>query len=605
MEQKTLIAGRILEDMSDGVLTIDLEGRIVTFNQAAATILGIGRNDAIGRTFAEIFLLEEENDSFNQTLLDAIYDSSATHNRVVDFKNGNSISTLSLTTSFLKGEKGEKAGVIAVFSDITELKTLQETETRLAEELKSKHKELQDAYIKTEQANQQLQSAIKKVQIIRTAATAFTIILFLGIGLFVWNRRPAGLSSTAATATDRSQMAPVTSLAVTPQPLSSAISLTGRILPIQMLNITAPVSGKGSQMLVRYGDLVKAGQPLLVMDTSEAQIKYREARAAYIKALNNYKQMENWDASPDVARAHRSIAKAKLSLENQKKKLDESERLFKKGIIPATEYESDKNQYANQKMDYQSALEELKAANEKGNSDSLKVARFELDNAEARMQQMERDIAASRVVAPASGIVIKPPATGQSKESRTVERGATFQQGEQLLAIGDLSGFSVSGKLDEIDVTKVRLGQKVRVTGDAFPGQHLEGSIQSISPHAEEGQTGQGAVPSFGIRALADKIPPELKKRIMVGMTAHLEIIVYEKPDALMVPITAVHEEQGKRFVIRKKPADPAAPGERIPVTTGYTTQESVEITGGLKPGELIEVPAQSSAPVTSKDGKK
>ncbi len=585
MKRDTIIAGKILEDMSDGVMTISLEGKIVTFNPAAARILGISQEEALEKSFGELFLLAEENDDFNQTILDAIYESSTSHNRIVSYTNQGTCLTLALTTTFLRSEDGsdEKMGVIAVFSDITALQQLQEAEARMAEELKAKHKELQQAYLKTEQGNEQLQSALKKVQIIRNTATAFTILLFLGIGLFVWNRKPAGFTPTVTPPPTR-QAGGMTTLPVTPQPVSTSISLTGKLLPVQMVNLTSPISGKVGQILVRYGDVVKAGQPLVVMDTSEAQIKFREAKAAYIKALTSYKQMEKWDTSSDVARAHRSLAKAKLSLENQKKTLDESERLFKKGIIPATEYESARHQYSNQQMDYQSAEEELKAAKEKGNPDNQKVSRFELENAEARMKQTERDLSAATVLAPVSGIVMKPPASGQAKEGRTLERGTTFQQGELLLAIGDLSGFSVNAKVDEVDVTKIRLGQKVRVSGDAFPGEQLNGTIQSISPHAEEGEAGKG-VTSFGIRIVIDAVPPDLKKRIMVGMTAQLEIIIYEKTDALMVPLAAVREENGKRYLIRRK----GETSEKVEVATGYTTQDAVEITKGINAGDLIE----------------
>lgn len=593
MERDSIIADRILDDMTDGVLAVDLSGRIVTFNPAAEKILGISRETALGSSFGELFLLAEENDDFNQTILDAIYESSTSHNRIVSFADGQRRTTLALTTTFLKAGDGSdrKVGVIAVFSDITELQALQDAQARLAGEVQAKHRELQTAYLRTEESNQQLQAALKKVQVIRVTATAFTILLFLGIGLFVWNRRPPGSAPPRPAAAEQA----ATVMPVTPQPVAATISLTGKLLPLQMVNLASPLSGKVSRILVGYGEVVKAGQPLVVMDDSEARIKYREAKAAYIKAQASYRQMEKWDAGTDVARAQRSLAKAKMALENQKKTLEESERLFKKGIIPATEYESARHQYSNQQMDFQSAEEELKATLEKGNRENRNVARFELDNAEARMQQVEREIAASTVVAPVGGIVMKPPAGGQAKEGRTVERGSSFQQGEALLAIGDLAGFSVACKVDEVDVTRIKPGQKVRVSGDAFPGAYLHGVIQSISPHAEEGE-GARAAASFGVRVVIDTVPPELRKRLMVGMTANPEIIIYEKADALMVPLAAVKSEQGKRYVTRKKGAAPSDAAETVEVTTGYTTQETVEIVTGLRAGDLIEVAGGNGA---------
>jgi multidrug efflux pump subunit AcrA (membrane-fusion protein) len=127
----------------------------------------------------------------------------------------------------------------------------------------------------------------------------------------------------------------------------------------------------------------------------------------------------------------------------------------------------------------------------------------------------------------------------------------------------------------------------VRVSGDAFPGERLTGSIGSISPHAEEGEIGNSS-PSFGIRVIIESVSPELRRRIMVGMTANLEIIIHEKNDALMVPISTVITEQGKRYVMRRKKNDPGGAAEKVEVTTGYTTQDTVEILSGINAGDLI-----------------
>jgi len=602
MGQNSIIADRILNDMTDGVMTVDLEGKITTFNSAASTILGIPADEASSRRFGEVFLEIEGADEFSQALLDAVYESTTSHNRIVPFSNNGKSSILALTTTFMKAGDGtgEKIGVIAVFSDITELQALQESQLRHAEELQVKHRELQDAYLKTEQGNQQLQAALKKVQVIRMTATAFTIILFLGIGLYLWSRNHTTFASSASSSS--TPEGAVSTFTVTPQPISASISLTGKLQALQMVNINSPLSGKVERVMVRYGEVVTAGQPLVSMDIAEAQMKYREAKSAYIKAAANFKQVEKWESGSEVVRANRSLTKARLSLENQKKTLDESERLFKKGIIPASENESARMQYTNQKMDYQSAEEEVQAAIDKGNPENRKMARYEMENAETRLKQIEHDIASAVVLAPVSGIVMKPPANGQTKEGRLVERGGTFQQGEALFAIGDLSGFSVSSKVDEVDITKIKLGQKVRISGDAFPGEELNGILQSISPQAEDGEGGQSA-PSFGIKVVIETVPPELKKRIMAGMTANLEIMIYDKPDALMVPLFAVKDEQGKRYVTKRD----GAAAKKVEVTTGYTTQDSVEILKGLKPGDVIEIaemPGSDAPPDMDKGGK-
>jgi hypothetical protein len=189
------------------------------------------------------------------------------------------------------------------------------------------------------------------------------------------------------------------------------------------------------------------------------------------------------------------------------------------------------------------------------------------------------------------------------KDGKPVERGSSYQQGEVMLAIGDSAGFSITCKVDEVDVGKVKQGQKVRVTGNAYQGIQLEGVLRSISPQAEEGDGGSG--PSFGITIAVENVTEEQRKVILVGMSANLEIIIHEKPDAIMVPVSAVKSEGDKKYVMKKKGDAPSVPAEKVEVETGYTTVDSVEITKGLKAGDQIETGAPAPLPAAGGAAKK
>jgi len=107
-------------------MTVDFDGRIITFNPAAESILEINESDLINQNYAEVFFQYEENDEFNQTIFDAIYESAIRHNAVVSFNTGRVLKSLALTTTYLQ-DKGKDIGVIAVFSDITELTELRDS----------------------------------------------------------------------------------------------------------------------------------------------------------------------------------------------------------------------------------------------------------------------------------------------------------------------------------------------------------------------------------------------------------------------------------------------------------------------------------------------
>ena len=124
-DSKNFIRQSVIRDMSEGVMTIGLDGKIMSINPAAEKILEKHADDIVGVKFARAFFEYEENDAFNQTVLDAVYDADKTHRGIVGFYTGKTIKQLNVTTSYLR-EGDEKIGVIVVISDISELVELRD-----------------------------------------------------------------------------------------------------------------------------------------------------------------------------------------------------------------------------------------------------------------------------------------------------------------------------------------------------------------------------------------------------------------------------------------------------------------------------------------------
>lgn len=125
MGNEALVHKSIMQDMTEGVLTIGFDGVITYVNPAAAQILEVETSNLVGRKFASCFFEYPENDDFNQTILDAVYDSATTHRNVVPYFTGKAFRQLHVTTSYLHNN-GNKVGIIAVLSDISELTELRD-----------------------------------------------------------------------------------------------------------------------------------------------------------------------------------------------------------------------------------------------------------------------------------------------------------------------------------------------------------------------------------------------------------------------------------------------------------------------------------------------
>ena len=589
MNQDVAIYKNILDNMHGGVLTVGLDGRILTFNPGAARILGIARDEVVGHVFAEVFMAREGMDAFAQTIMDAVYEAEVEHQRVVEVQYGGRTVSLTMTTSYLQSVRdGEvkRIGVIAIFSDITEIKALREAELRLAEVTKTQHTQLQDAYRRIEENNQALASATKRERI----AVVAIVALFLVAGLFVWETEPFMHSpGTSLPVSEASASADVRTVRVTPQPLASTITVSGQLVPRREVQVVSPISGTVAATHFQYGAQVTRGQRLVDLDTTEIESKYRQAQAQYIKALQHFNELEDWENNVEVARVRRAISKTKLQLETQKQKRDETAFLLERGVIPAAEHEAAEQQLRNLQLDYEASQQDLASVLDKGGAEERQVAQLELDNARTQLRTLEDTLQGSVVHAPVAGVILQPRRSGGGKSDQGGERltkGRSVTQGALLLTIGDLDGLSVTGTVDEVDITKVRLGQPVAISGDAFPGLALQGTMSHVS--AQAGQTGQGknTLPMFEITVTLENFTPAQRQQLRLGMSANLEVVVYEKPDALLVPFSAVQTRNGKAWLrVRDKETGRV---KQIEVDTGLTTLDAVEIVRGLEPGDEV-----------------
>jgi len=574
VSQDRMIYQGILENMTDGVMTIGLDGRIITFNEAAESILNLRRQEVLDRSFGEVFLTREGNDDFNQTVLNAVYDAATTHNSTVGYFNGEKNLVLSVTTSFLRTPEAEgkrNEAVIVVFSDRTEVEKLRETEINLTEEIKAKHKELQSSFLELEEANANLQAALKKVQMIRIAATAFVIVLFLSVGVITWLKASPGKPAPAP-ARGKTEGVPAT-LTVAPATLTDSISLKGILKPIKIINVTSPFPGTVKEKYFEYGQAVAKGQLLLRMDTAETEQKYRDAKAAFIEADEKLKQVLNWKNSDEMAKATRSLAKSKRTFQ-------ETETLFKKGIVSANEYEDAKNNYENE-------LQAYKVEKAKGEGEKMTLERLKYQNAKVKLADLEAQLRRAEIHAPVSGTIILSDLADKDRKAKVAEKGVSFSQGDIILSIGDTEGISVSAEVDEMEIMKIKKDQEVVITGDAFPGITLKGKVYHLSSQAggKGGDMGRKTA-SFEITVTVDKLSREQAEMLRLGMSANISILILNKPDTILVPIGAVRMEGPDRVVLVKDKQTKEQ--KKVRVETGITTIDSVEILKGIQAGDEI-----------------
>ncbi len=578
----------VCESMTSGVMLIDDRGRIETFNPAASKLLGLERGAVLHRTFVEVFFADEDFDELNEAILAAIHGGDVGHQRVATVSVGGRAVPLAVDTSYMRELNSDgdvRRGVVAVFSDISELESLRAKEIALAKDVEAKHRELQDAYRSLEERNDRLGGLLRKVRAVRLAAFLSGAVLVAGFGVWLWGESPAALFSAAPT---EAAVAPggIRLFTVQPGRIVSTITVASAIEPLREVAVTSPLEGKVETVQVKLGESVSAGQTLLVLDVGEVRTQQRKAQATWLKAEAQMRTLADWQNGTEASRSKRAVTKARIALEASNTKLAEATFLVEQGLAPAARKAAAERERRTRLLDLESAEQDLKAVLAEGN-ENREIARLELENARGDLERIEDILRNATVTAPVAGVVLRL-GEGAGRRGDALTAGTEVDAGAPLVTIGDMGGITASGQVDEVVVRRIRLGHAVRISGPAFPGIVLEGRVAHVSSQAFR-PSGQRSLPVFGIAATVERLDEAQRKAVRLGMSADMEIVVYESDRALVVPVGSVDLSRGSPHV---RVRDEETGEERVvEVVTGTTSIDSVEIVSGLAPGDRVVTP--------------
>ena len=165
------------------------------------------------------------------------------------------------------------------------------------------------------------------------------------------------------------------------------------------------------------------------------------------------------------------------------------------------------------------------------------------------------------------------------RTGRKVAISDQIWSGMSIISLPDLSRMQVSGNVNEVDVSKVKKGQKVKIRLDAFPDREFHGTVSSVGTIGQQADR-SSTIKTFEVVVDIQETDPILKP----GMTTSLEIIVETIPYAVFVPMESVFSKNGKTVVFRMD----GSSARELPVETGVRNSNYVTVLKGLSGGEKV-----------------
>ncbi|NUO47234.1 MAG: efflux RND transporter periplasmic adaptor subunit [Polyangiaceae bacterium] len=346
----------------------------------------------------------------------------------------------------------------------------------------------------------------------------------LGLGVLV----TAAVVVLRASGTERAVPVGAVVVVVERGVLAVDVLESGKIEPPDRVEVKSKIAGQVAAIGVEEGDMVRAGDVLLVLDPT--------------------------DMKREVARAEAEALAAGYALEQAKNVQVRHRKGVSASVVAIADFEAADTDA------------KMRAA-------SLRVANVALASARDKLRYTE-------IVAPIDGVVLE----------RNVEPGevvvpgveATFD-GRPLLTLGDVGKLEVLIDVDQIDVVKVRPGQRVEVRLDALRDQVLEAVVTRVAPASVRRQGRD--VDVFPIKAELRSVASAIRP----GMTADVRIRVDHKAGVLKLPMECVRAEGDKRFVTRISTGPKGEERlERVEIEMGTKTDREIEVLSGLAEGERV-----------------
>ncbi|MCX6761258.1 MAG: efflux RND transporter periplasmic adaptor subunit [Candidatus Moranbacteria bacterium] len=361
--------------------------------------------------------------------------------------------------------------------------------------------------------------------------------------------------------------------------IAETVMETGNVQAAQV-SVYSTSNGVVQELYVKNGDSVQAGQKLFTVKSTSTDQEEATAYANYLTALNNLKksQQDKESAYTQSLSDKKSLTDAEEDLKYQKNH-DEN---------PATG------------KDYTSSKKKSLRQDVLAKESALNVSQKKYDDSETAISASQASVKASKLSYDATqNATIKAQVAGTvSNLSVRVGDIVYFSDitvtsttiASPVLVIGDLSGYSVKIGINEMERSKIALGQFATIKFDAISDKQYSGIVEKIDDFGVEES---GVITYNAYLSVTDQ-----DERMLPKMTANVTVKTNSRENVVVVPSKALKPYQNAKGVqVLKTDSKGKQAYEYVSVKTGLKSGSQVEIASGLEEGMIISL---SDAAMTS-----
>lgn len=322
------------------------------------------------------------------------------------------------------------------------------------------------------------------------------------------------------------------------------------------------------QSIIDEGTVVKKGDWVATLDRSEFQNRFNEKQIELEKANSRFVQTQ-LDTTLQMRQARDELINLKYGYEEKKIILDQS-KYEPPATIKQNEINLDKAVRA-----YEQAQENYKIK-KKQNIEKMREVSAELKKVQNDFEAMTTVLQAFNVTAPEDGMVIYE----KGWDGKAIKGGSQINMWEPTVAtLPDLTKMMSKTYVNEVDVRKVKAGQKVEIGLDAYPDKKLMGVVIRVANVGEQRPNSDAKV--FEVAVEINGTDPSLRP----SMTTSNKIVAHVVDSALYIPLECLHSQADTVTYVYKKDGIKTVKQE---VVIGQTNANDAVIVSGLTENDRV-----------------
>ncbi len=358
-------------------------------------------------------------------------------------------------------------------------------------------------------------------------------------------------------------------------PFKVEIETTGELEAKNSVKILGPSSLRDFriwqvtiQSIVDEGTIVKKGDWVATLDRSEFQNRFNEKQIELEKANSRYVQTQ-LDTTLQLRQSRDELINLAYAVDEKQIILDQS-----KFEPPATIKQSEIN-LDKAKRAYEQALENYKIKKNQ-NIEKMREVAAELRKVRNEFDAMSKVLASFNVVAPEDGMVIYE----KGWDGKPVKAGSQIHMWEPNVAtLPDLTRMISKTYVNEVDVRKVKVGQKVEVGLDAYPDKKLSGDVIRVANVGEQRPNSDAKV--FEVAVEINGSDTTLRP----SMTTSNKIVASVKDNVIFIPLESLHNHADTITYVYKKEGIKTIKQE---IVISETNSNDAVVVKGLDEGDNI-----------------